>query len=284
MATPGTFTQQQLDLHLDAMDRALLGLLPRCERLAVIADLESRIREAAENSPEIAEVLSSPAENLPLADTVAGGNRRAARRRSSLALTAGIVGIVALVLLFILPLTYLVIAMMGEEMGELVAYTLLIANIMVVAVGGAAAVALGIAALIRLSRGHQRGHGWAITGLCTGPLPMLAGGLGMLTIVVPLLGEMASTSSGNQTVAVCAPAPMMLPPSGYQPAQVAAAPSYGAPQPQPVLPGPPPPATEIPTLQPAVQPANETPPAASLQPAPPPTDVPPQLPPAAPSN
>jgi hypothetical protein len=103
-------------------------------------------------------------------------------------------GIIALVLLFMMPITYIVVSMTGEAIGEMAAYALIGFNVLAVALGGAAAVALGVAALVRLSRRHSRqiGHGWAIAGLCTGPMPMLIGGLAMIVLVLPTTGLVVS--------------------------------------------------------------------------------------------
>jgi hypothetical protein len=190
MATANAATQELMDGRLDALDRALLGLLPRSERLKFVAEVEAKVRDGGVVSPE---VMSTTDERTAAVPAV-GTNRN---RRSWLAITSGVVGIVALVLLFLLPITYLIVATIGEIVGELGAYVLLGLNFFLVALGGAAAVVMGITALIRLARRRtsQRGHGWAITGLCTGPLPMLVGGLAMIVVVVPMLGEVVSECS-----------------------------------------------------------------------------------------
>jgi hypothetical protein len=66
--------------------------------------------------------------------------------------------------------------------GEVVSISLIGAHLMAVAIGGMTAVGLGIAALVSLRRrkGNLDGHGWAIAGLCAGPVPMLVGGLAMV--------------------------------------------------------------------------------------------------------
>jgi hypothetical protein len=219
-------TQETIDQRLDALDRALLGLLPRSERLEFVAGVQARLEtQPAESLTATEAALCQPA---AVASSV---SRR--RQRSATALTAGVLGIVSLALLFALPVTYLIVAAASEAIGELVTYTLLSANILVVALAGGAAIVLGIVALVRLARQRgQLGHGWAITGLCTGPLPALAGGLGMIAFVLPLMAELAD--SGVSTVpcatATCyAPAPSDAPPVGMQVQVVANSPYPSAP-------------------------------------------------------
>jgi hypothetical protein len=188
MASASDATQELIDQRLDTIDRALMGLMPRGERLKFMAEVETMVREGGNlNSvlaEEVVEVQTSPRRTE-------ADSPRGRRGRSRLALTSGVMGITALVLLFMVPLTYIVACMTGEEV---VVYASLGLNALAVALGGAAAVALGIAALVRLNRRHCRqvGHGWAITGLCTGPLPMLIGGLAMLAVVIPNAGLVVS--------------------------------------------------------------------------------------------
>lgn len=192
MAAEDRDAAEVIDQRLDALDRALLGLLPRSERLSLVADVEARVRAANATDSPSPRPETSAADELPLVEAGLAPRRRLRLRRSALALTAGVLGIVALVLLFALPVTYLVLAAVAEGLGEVTAYLLISANVLVVALGGAAAVVMGIVALVRLNRRQGRsGHGWAVTALCTGPLPALAGGLATLTIVLPMLGELA---------------------------------------------------------------------------------------------
>jgi hypothetical protein len=102
----------------------------------------------------------------------------APQKRSRLAISSGVLGIVALALLFGMPVSYFVVAMVGDFLGEIFAIGFLGTHLLTVAVGGLAAVALGTAALIRLGRRKEGlvGHGWAIAGLCTGPIALFVGG------------------------------------------------------------------------------------------------------------
>lgn len=194
---PSVTTQQLIDQRLDAIDRALLGLLPRGDRQAIVAQVETRLRDLAAADLDVKAHQQAPVECPSPADAAAFGlpgasadappglrpalsaaSRRGPRlARSSLALSSGIVGIVALVLLFTMPITYVIASSFSqaEEMAEV----LVITHVAAVALGGTMAVVLGISGLVSLSRraGSLVGHGWAITGLCTGPLPMIVGGL-----------------------------------------------------------------------------------------------------------
>ncbi len=83
----------------------------------------------------------------------------------------------ALSLLVMFPITYVLCGVLEPDTSILI--PVLGTHVTGVALGGLLAVVLGVAALVVLNRRDARliGHGWAITGLCTGPLPMLVGGL-----------------------------------------------------------------------------------------------------------
>lgn len=299
-----------IDQRLDALDRALLGLLPRGERLALVADVEARAREAFEANPAAMAELAEPLEGT-LASDARAVRRSRPGRRSRLALTAGVVGIVALSLLLFLPITYTVLTMIAEGIGDSTAIVLLVGNIVLVALGGTAAVLLGLTALVRLNRRRstQGGHGWAITGLCTGPMPMLAGGLAMLMFGLPLMGQLtgfvratpAYYVSGEGvpcSTGACPPAEWQQQPSPL----VAASGSYYDAEPKPS-----PPAIGYPSIQsvpaaavppqyrtqaalpapfpPAQTPASAPPASSPVAPLPagPPSPIAPELPPLPPS-
>ena len=154
-----------------------------------------------------------------IADAV---SRRAApvapKRRSRLALSSGILGIIALVMLFAIPITYLFVATIGDSFDSVVVpYSLLGIHILTVAVGGLVALVMGIAGLVSLGRrkGRLVGHGWAITGLCTAPLPTIVGGLIVLSICLSLVAVRAVSveTSGSPTKVVSS--------SSYYPGQAA---------------------------------------------------------------
>lgn len=226
---PSAAAQPFVEQRLDAIDRALLGILPRNERLAFVTQVETRVRELTNGNTAAESTAPSAMDPEVVSDAV---SRRAAaaspKRRSRLALSSGILGIVALVMLFAMPITYLVVMTVGEEFGEVVSISLLGIHVLVVAISGLVALVMGIAGLVSLSRrkGRLVGHGWAITGLCTAPLPTLVGGLLVLVTGFSLFALQAITVESRpspQGVAVspsqptyyatpaagCAPAPLM---------------------------------------------------------------------------
>jgi hypothetical protein len=259
-------TQQWIDQRLDALDRALLGLLPRSERLAVVADVQARLDGRTDLDVALAE---------PTAENESAHARTAParpRRRSGMAFTSGVLGMVACGLLILLPLTYLIVASTGELLGEMVIYALLSLNIFFIAAGGGAAVILGIVSLVRMNRMRGRtGHGWAVTGLCTGPLPALIGSLGLFAFVLPLIGELASNNSvvpcetGTCYPADLSPAVAALPPpaSGYAVPVNTSYPVYGPAQPwTPSAPAPAPVSVQAEYPPPAAAPSLSPAPAA----------------------
>jgi hypothetical protein len=206
--TPHTDVPQLIEQRLDAIDQALLGLLPRQDRLAAVAQVESRIRELAAASPAVTANLPAATQGLALPDGAfshvatqisasgahpqffglpsGGWTPATQKRRSRLAISAGVLGIFALALLIATPVTYLAVAALEDFLGDVVAIALMAAHGVAVAVGGMAAVGLGICAIVSLRRRRDQlaGHGWAIAGLCTGSLPML---LGCATVLVTAL-------------------------------------------------------------------------------------------------
>jgi hypothetical protein len=277
------------------LDRALLGLLPRSERLAMVADVESRVREEHAANPAAAQRLAATVEEPPVAEIAANRGPRRVQRRSTLALMSGVIGIVALALLFFMPLSYLVVSMLSEVIGEVASYVLLSANVLVVTFGGAAAVVMGITALVRLNRRQGRmGHGWAIAALCTGPLPALAGGLATITVALPMMAELASADRGftvpnyetvpvsNESCTICPapgyapavdmPPPLVAaaPPSAWSPASNNPVPIANYPYPPPVAPAPQSTGNTAPgnTVAPALTPSVSSNPVLSLPTAP----------------
>lgn len=233
---PSEALQRLTESRLDAVDRALMGLIPRNERLATVAQIETRIRELAAADSVGDASQRERAERERLNDLVrmgegaeevllAGSKTTSARppKRSQLALSSGILGIAALVLLFFSPIAYFIIAQFGSN--EVIQMSLLVTLVAVVAVGGTAAVVLGIVALVRLNRraGRLAGHGWAVTGLCTGPLPMVAGGLIALIAGMQSITIQAVDTVSVQTAAM-PPSPMVAP-YGQPPQDAALPPS-----------------------------------------------------------
>ena len=245
--------QQLIEQRLDAIDQALMGLLPRADRRAAVTHVETQIRDAVAACPAITGNLPTPAQGLnppdsassPLAGGISafqphpqlfgllpGGQMPLTqKRRSRLAISAGVLGGLALALLLAIPVTYMAVEVMGEVLGEFISIGLLGVHTVAVAIGGLAAVGLGIAALLSLRRHRENlvGHGWAIAGLCTGPLPMLLGSAAVLFLVLQtgLLAFFTSSECTDTCVADSpsepsngsGPVPAYLPPGAEQPPQ-----------------------------------------------------------------
>ncbi|MBS0262014.1 MAG: hypothetical protein JSS02_08650 [Planctomycetes bacterium] len=179
--------------RLDAVDQALLGLLPRPERLAVVSQIEQRARELVASTSAVADKQSTATSatlaqvgmeanvSLPalhfLGAAAGGWNLAPPKQRSKLALWAGALGIVACILMVCLPVTYFAAVFLANDWGEGVSISLVGLHAAAMALGGIAAVAIGIIALVVLKRQKMQlaGYGWAISGLCTGSLPTLLG-------------------------------------------------------------------------------------------------------------
>lgn len=221
-----------LDCRLDGIDRLLLGVLPRADRLALMAIVESRLRAAVDPAAERASVVS-PAwlqvEAVAGADLPVSGVARpvCAGRRSRLALWSGLLGILACLMLFGLPVVYVIIASFGESLGDTVAIGSLVGYTALFFGGALVAVGLGIPALWRLnSAPANTGRGWAITGLCTATLPLGLGALALLFLGLELGGSVSVQSESSDSSGVSLPVP--VPPYGQ--------PSPGAPTPWQVVP------------------------------------------------
>lgn len=275
-------SSEAIHRRLDGIDQMLIGLIPRPERLAIVADLEKRIREIAASDPDYRiEAQTALPSVKPVeangAQTLDGAaNKTQPRRRSKLALTSGISGIVSLVMLFLTPIVIGVISLYGDSLestwGETAAAIVMVGQVLTVALGGFLAVAMGIAGAVVVSQHRSRlvGTGWAATGLCTGIMPMLLGGLLCLVVGIPsamvLTGmanvHQATTSTdlalapskdsptyGPSSLAPSAPTPLLAPPlpATYpgvptpiygQPPSYASPPMY-APTPAPLVAPPP---------------------------------------------
>lgn len=206
-ASPATNHPLWIDQRLDQIEGALLGVLPRQERMSLLAGIESRLVKLAAENPELEKSVAQKLESPELASSQAVANTAGTSakptttaRRSRMAFTSGILGIVVLVLMFFSPIIYTLAAFASElsgSMGEVGAIILLVGLVLLLAFGGLAAVMMGIVSLVKISRSQKKlvGTGWAITGLCTGPMPMFAGAFGML-IFLPLLAEFSDEFLG----------------------------------------------------------------------------------------
>lgn len=170
--------QRVIDQRLDELDRLLLGLLSRTERLAIVTDVEARVKALGGDVSLVELPAVAPATVLSRTSV------RPATRRSRVALSSGVLGIISAACLLISPILFIVASMCAEILGEEITIALMGLFVFVLVVGGGLAVFLGGASIIRLTRQGQTttGTGWAITGLCTGMLPMLLGGISLLTL------------------------------------------------------------------------------------------------------
>lgn len=274
-----------IDSRLDAIDRALLGLLSRHERIELVAQIETRLRESATNLPVDADPVATEHDGRDQTeDAMASAASRPVsysserrflprrRPRSRLAVSSGILGIVALALLVAWPFMYLIVSLLDTD--EWLTVSFLGGHIGAVLFSGLLAVALGIAGLVVLNRHNDRlvGHGWAITGLCTGPLPLFAGGLVALLLAAQLKtavtvtpayavaptaippGPIATNPYGDPALAPpgAMPSPMMPAPAGSGVTPYALAPNYSEPDvPTISLEQPPAPDAPPPTVSPS---------------------------------
>jgi len=204
-ASPATNHPLWIDQRLDQIEGALLGVLPRQERISLLAGIESRLVKLAAENPELEKCVAQKLEAPELASSQAVAksagalaNPTTSARRSRMAFTSGILGIVVLVLMIFSPIIYALAAFASELSGsEIGAAILIIGLVLLLAFGGLTAVMMGIISLVKISRSQKKlvGTGWAITGLCTGPMPMFAGAFGIL-IFLPLLAEFSEEYLG----------------------------------------------------------------------------------------
>jgi hypothetical protein len=202
--------RQLIEQRLEMIDQSLAGLLPRQERLAAVAHLEARICNLAANATAVSGQTAissigsnavSPGAPVPYRVDVpafgapgAGWQAGPPAKKSRLAIASGLLGIGAIMLMLGLPITYALIMMVGELVGEIAAISILGVHTVAVGMAGMTAIALSLWALLTLRRrrGSLTGHGWAITGLCTGPLPILACGAAGLMLLLELGVGMSS--------------------------------------------------------------------------------------------
>jgi hypothetical protein len=220
-----------VEQRLDELDRVLLGLLPRGERLAVVANVEARVQALGDGVPVTRESLA----DVPLSTAIAG-SAVTRRRRSRLAFSSGVLGIVVAGCLVCSPVLLVVLSLFGDLLGETFSIVLFGLLTALLTFGAAFAVFCGGVSILRLARRGQTatGTGWAITGLCTGALPLLVGLVGVLCFGAELLPtqnvnvtwNVSTEGSPVTTVGpvACSPPTMMPVPSGYAAGPVAISP------------------------------------------------------------
>jgi len=236
-----------LESRLDAIDQLLLGCVPRGERLAIVASLEERLRGTwngssggfdsnsrlldAGSGRAFAGTMPYPLPlHAPRADLLPGTwpNSGPSRlRRSKLALASGILGILGGVLVCGTPIAYGVVAFLAEILDETAAIIALVAYVALILFASAGAIGAGVVALWRLRRRQTEvgGRGWAITGLCTGPIPLGLTCLIALYVGIQVIGTTTffsaevtpSPPASSDPIAAVPPQPPALPVSATLP-------------------------------------------------------------------
>jgi hypothetical protein len=182
--------QTLIDSRLDTIDRMLLGRLSRQDRLAIVREVESQIHELiqARDADELTREhvlavlarLDPPEAYLP--DETEG--KPVSMHRTFVARTAqpeikgdvkvgqasGILGLAAIVLLMLLPVTYTIAIALQSELALIVLGG---GNLLLVGVAAALGLVLGVVA--------RKSGAWAIVGIVTSVFaPVLA--LAILTV------------------------------------------------------------------------------------------------------
>lgn len=190
--------QALIDSRLDTIDRMLLGRVPRQDRLDIAREVEAQIfdhlQERGLDDPTRDDVLSvlarldppeaylpddqddedtpasprRPRAGLPLRPAGRGDNLRIAR-------ASGILGLVAMGLVFLSPVVYLLGALLESEILLIVG---LFGVVGLVFLGGVLAIALGIYARFR--------QVWSLIGVVSGALAMVAGFVGGVAMILLL--------------------------------------------------------------------------------------------------
>jgi hypothetical protein len=178
--------QTLIDSRLDTIDRMLLGRLSRQDRLAIVREVESQIHELiqARDADELTREhvlavlarLDPPEAYLP--DETEGDAERVSMHKTFAARTAqpeikgdvkvgrasGILGLAAIVLLMLLPVTYTIAIALKSELAFIVLGG---GNLLLVGVAAALGLVLGVVA--------RKSRAWAIVGIVTSVLaPVLA--------------------------------------------------------------------------------------------------------------
>jgi hypothetical protein len=184
-----------IDSRLDTIDRMLLGRLSRQDRLAIVREVESQIHELIQNTDAeeltrenvlaVLAQLDPPEAYLP--DETAGepvsvhrtipvrAQRPIVNGDLRIGRASGILGMVAIALLLLLPVSYLIAVAFGSE---LVLFVLGGGTLVLVFVAAAVGLVLGVVS--------RKTGIWAVVGIVTSVLaPLLS--LASLTVVF-LLG------------------------------------------------------------------------------------------------
>jgi hypothetical protein len=188
--------QALIDARLDTIDRMLLGRLPRQDRLAIVREVETQIHDLlAERDSEtldredvlaVLARLDPPEAYLPeeapdpsgrpRIQSVASVGPRVQNNRAILARASGILGLSGLALLFLSPIIYFLSALTESE---IILIGVLLLTVLIVFVSGTLGIVLA---------GVSRLRGiWAIVGLATGILCLLASFAGGVFLLLELI-------------------------------------------------------------------------------------------------
>ncbi|HEX8199868.1 MAG TPA: hypothetical protein VF590_05230 [Isosphaeraceae bacterium] len=191
--------QALIDARLDTIDRMLLGRVPRPDRLAITRDLETQIFELLQDcgadEPGRDDVLAvlarldPPEAYLPEATDAGPGTGREPAPLPYRPLTrggpgprvaklSGLLGLSALALVLLMPLVYVVAALLESE-----------AVLFVVGFGVGGVIFVGSLAGLVLGIHARRGGVWAILGVVTSLVALLFSGLAGLYVLLLLLSS-----------------------------------------------------------------------------------------------
>lgn len=214
-ATEPVVTRNRLvDYRLDLLDRILIGLVARAERVEIVRGVESRIEAmlADLNEPEpsdeqVLQLLSrldppealipkiAAAQVIPASGP--GGllsdlwGAPSPSRRPVLKVVRIACGLAALAFLLLLaaPYFYIVASVGGEEY---LAYAILGTFVLLLLATSIAAAVTAIYALSQLRRrnGTHTGYGWATAALVISTIPMLLGSFGAIYIAKAIISEL----------------------------------------------------------------------------------------------
>lgn len=193
----GSAAQALIDSRLDTIDRMLLGRVPRPDRLDIAREVEAQIfdllADRGGDEPDRDDVLAvlarldPPEAYLPddLDDAapaarpriraVASASRAPSGDDPRIARASGILGLVAMALIFLTPAVFL----LGELTGsEIILIGGMLVTLAFVVFGGVLAIALGIFAKFR--------QVWSMIGVLAGSLALVLGCCGAIGLLLLL--------------------------------------------------------------------------------------------------
>jgi hypothetical protein len=182
-----------IDSRLDTIDRVLVGRVPRQDRLAIVAEVESQIHELLSergdddltredvlaalgrlDPPEAYLSDGIEAERMPMrAASPRQQQHGSVSSYDKVARASGFLGLAALALMLFMPVDYLIAVGLGSSQAAIL---LLGANLLLVVSAGVLGLTFGICA--------RKGGPWAVVGITSGALSLL---LSLAMIVVAVL-------------------------------------------------------------------------------------------------